>query len=76
MHNNIMAASSRDHPPMLSTGRYAQWQSRFMRYIDTRPTGPYKLVQDPYKLSHIIILGQLATDESLEVPERTAVETF
>ncbi|GJU32612.1 retrovirus-related pol polyprotein from transposon TNT 1-94 [Tanacetum coccineum] len=37
MHNNIMAAGSRDHPPMLATGRYPQWQSRFLRYIDTRP---------------------------------------
>ncbi|GKD40859.1 hypothetical protein Tco_1261066 [Tanacetum coccineum] len=27
MHNNIMAAGSRDLPPMLATGRYAQWQS-------------------------------------------------
>nr|GFB54272.1 hypothetical protein [Tanacetum cinerariifolium] len=27
MHNDIMAAGSRDHPPMLATGRYAQWQS-------------------------------------------------
>ncbi|GJW05976.1 retrovirus-related pol polyprotein from transposon TNT 1-94 [Tanacetum coccineum] len=27
MHNNIMAAGSRDRPPMLATGRYAQWQS-------------------------------------------------
>nr|GEW60994.1 hypothetical protein [Tanacetum cinerariifolium] len=25
MHNNIMAAGSRDHPPMLATGRYPQW---------------------------------------------------
>ncbi|GJQ89535.1 hypothetical protein Tco_0000674 [Tanacetum coccineum] len=37
MHNNSMAAGSRDHPPMLATGRYAQWKSRFLRYIDTRP---------------------------------------
>ncbi|GKD36008.1 hypothetical protein Tco_1251517 [Tanacetum coccineum] len=37
MHNNIMAAGSRDHPPMLATRRYSQWQSHFMRYIDTRP---------------------------------------
>ncbi|GJY76406.1 hypothetical protein Tco_0481522 [Tanacetum coccineum] len=37
MHNNIMAAGSRDRPPMLATGRYAQWRSRFLRYIDTRP---------------------------------------
>ncbi|GJW80573.1 hypothetical protein Tco_0144548 [Tanacetum coccineum] len=39
MHNNIMAAGSRDRSPMLATGRYAQWQSRFLRYIDTRPNG-------------------------------------
>ncbi|GJT08767.1 cyclin-L1-1 [Tanacetum coccineum] len=39
IHNNIMAAGSRDRPPMLATGRYAQWRSRFLRYIDTRPNG-------------------------------------
>nr|GEU71638.1 hypothetical protein [Tanacetum cinerariifolium] len=39
MHNNIMASGSRDRPPMLATGRYPQWQSRFLRYIDTRPNG-------------------------------------
>ncbi|GJV47425.1 hypothetical protein Tco_1437637 [Tanacetum coccineum] len=39
MHNNIMAAGSRDHPPMLATGRYAQWRSWFLQYIDTRPNG-------------------------------------
>ncbi|GKC67007.1 hypothetical protein Tco_1099605 [Tanacetum coccineum] len=37
MHNNIMAVGSKDRPPMLATGRYAQWQSRSLRYIDTRP---------------------------------------
>nr|GEW41868.1 hypothetical protein [Tanacetum cinerariifolium] len=39
MHNNIMAAGSRDHPPMLATRIYAQWQSCFLRYTDTRPNG-------------------------------------
>nr|GEU29817.1 hypothetical protein [Tanacetum cinerariifolium] len=39
MHNNIMAAGSRDRPPMLSPGRYPQWRSRFLRYVDTRPNG-------------------------------------
>nr|GEY36494.1 hypothetical protein [Tanacetum cinerariifolium] len=39
MHNNIMAVGSRDRPPMLATGRYAQWRSRFLRYIDTRSNG-------------------------------------
>nr|GEU64203.1 hypothetical protein [Tanacetum cinerariifolium] len=39
MHNDIMAASSRDRPPTLAMGRCAQLQSRFLRYIDTRPNG-------------------------------------
>nr|GEZ73329.1 hypothetical protein [Tanacetum cinerariifolium] len=34
-----MAAGSRDRPPMLATGRYAQWRSQFLRYIHTRPNG-------------------------------------
>ncbi|GKD53036.1 retrovirus-related pol polyprotein from transposon TNT 1-94 [Tanacetum coccineum] len=79
MHNNIMVVGLRDRPPMLATGRYAQCQSRFMRYIDTRPNGEALkkcILQGPYKLSHIIIPGQPATDESLEVLERTTVETF
>ncbi|GKA88760.1 hypothetical protein Tco_0810524 [Tanacetum coccineum] len=79
MHNNIMTAGSRDRPPMLAMGRYAQWQSRFMRYVDTKPNGEAlkKCILDgPYKFSNIIIPGQHATDESLEVPERTTLETF
>ncbi|GKA95185.1 hypothetical protein Tco_0817223 [Tanacetum coccineum] len=39
MHNNIMANVSRGHPPMLTTRRYAQWQSHFLRYINTRLNG-------------------------------------
>ncbi|GJW74991.1 hypothetical protein Tco_0134361 [Tanacetum coccineum] len=67
IHNNIMAAGSRDHPPMLATGRYTQWQSRFMRYVNTKPNGEALgkcILQGPYKLSNIINPGQLATDES------------
>nr|GEW85235.1 hypothetical protein [Tanacetum cinerariifolium] len=66
MHNNIMAAGSRDRPSMLAAGRYPQWRSRFLRYIDIRPngealrkcilSGPYKpttiLVQDDYPAIH------------------------
>ncbi|GKE29517.1 hypothetical protein Tco_1444901 [Tanacetum coccineum] len=39
MHNNIMAAGSKDRPPMLGPGRYSQWRSRFLRYIDMKPNG-------------------------------------
>nr|GEU46961.1 hypothetical protein [Tanacetum cinerariifolium] len=37
MHNNIMATGLRDRPPMLAPGRYPQWHSQFLRYVDTRP---------------------------------------
>ncbi|GKA18587.1 integrase, catalytic region, zinc finger, CCHC-type containing protein [Tanacetum coccineum] len=39
MHNNIMAAGSKERPPMLGPGRYSQWRSRFLRYIDMKPNG-------------------------------------
>ncbi|GJU26102.1 hypothetical protein Tco_1164723 [Tanacetum coccineum] len=34
-----MAAGSRDRPPMLAIGRYAQWKLCFLIYIGTRPNG-------------------------------------
>nr|GFA70545.1 hypothetical protein [Tanacetum cinerariifolium] len=53
MHNDIMAAGFEDRSPTLATGRYAQWQSLFMRYVDMKPNmqdlkncilnGPYQL---------------------------------
>ncbi|GKA04573.1 hypothetical protein Tco_0683693 [Tanacetum coccineum] len=39
MHNNIMAAGSKECPRMLALGRYSQWRSCFIRYIDTKPDG-------------------------------------
>ncbi|GJX89305.1 hypothetical protein Tco_0341319 [Tanacetum coccineum] len=68
MHNHIMAAGSRDCPPMLATRRYAQWQSRFMRYVDTKPNGA--------ALKKCILQGQLTTNNSPTFPERTIPETF
>ncbi|GJV29243.1 hypothetical protein Tco_1385691 [Tanacetum coccineum] len=79
MHNNIMAAGSRDRPPMLATGRYAQWQSHFLRYIDTRPNGDALrkcILEGPYKLTTVIIPILPTTNDSQEVPERTAVKTL
>ncbi|GJS43119.1 hypothetical protein Tco_0568162 [Tanacetum coccineum] len=58
MHNNIMAVGSRDRPPMLATGRYAQWKSCFMRYIDTKPNSVAIrkcILQGPCELSELII---------------------
>ncbi|GJT44156.1 retrovirus-related pol polyprotein from transposon TNT 1-94 [Tanacetum coccineum] len=72
-----MAAGSRDRPPMLETGIYAQWQSHFLRYIDTRPNGDSLrkcILEGPYQLTTIIIPAIPATTDSLAVPARTAVE--
>ncbi|GJZ38065.1 hypothetical protein Tco_0584256 [Tanacetum coccineum] len=79
MHNNIMAAGSRDRPPILATGRYAQWQSRFLRYIDTIPNGDALrkcILEGPYTPSTVIIPAVPAIENSSVVPERTTVETI
>ncbi|GKD92420.1 hypothetical protein Tco_1372257 [Tanacetum coccineum] len=78
MHNNIMAASSRDHPPMLAIGRYAQWRSRFLRYIDTRPNGDalWKcILKGPYTPTIVTTPVVPAIEDSPAVPEQTTVET-
>nr|GEW56487.1 retrovirus-related Pol polyprotein from transposon TNT 1-94 [Tanacetum cinerariifolium] len=79
MHNNIMAAGSRDRPPMLATGRYVQWQSCFLRYIDTRTNGDAMrkcILEGPYTLYTVIIPAVPVTDDSPEVPKRITVETI
>ncbi|GJR15286.1 hypothetical protein Tco_0797938 [Tanacetum coccineum] len=79
MHNNIMAASLWDRPPMLTLGRYAQWQSRFLRYIDTRPNGDALrkcILEGPYQLTTVTIPAVPAIENSPKVLERTAVETL
>ncbi|GKC21998.1 retrovirus-related pol polyprotein from transposon TNT 1-94 [Tanacetum coccineum] len=78
MHNNIMAAGSRDRPPMLATGRYAQWRSRFLRYIDTRPNGDalWKcILEGPYTPTIVTTPAVPAIENSPAVPEQTTVET-
>nr|GEV02112.1 hypothetical protein [Tanacetum cinerariifolium] len=78
MHNNIMAASSRDHPPMLTTGRYPQWRSRFLRYIDTRPNGKALrkcILSGPYKPTTVLVQAVEATDDSPAILKHTTVET-
>nr|GEX67523.1 hypothetical protein [Tanacetum cinerariifolium] len=78
MHNNIMAASSRDRPPMLATGRYPQWRLRFLRYINTRPHGEALrkcILSGPYKPTTVLVQAVEATDDSSAIPEHTTVET-
>nr|GEX79184.1 hypothetical protein [Tanacetum cinerariifolium] len=78
MHNNIMAAVSRDRPPMLAPGRYPQWRSRFLRYVDTRPNGEALrkcIMSGPYKPTTVLVHAVEATDNSRAVAEHTTVET-
>nr|GEY17881.1 hypothetical protein [Tanacetum cinerariifolium] len=73
-----MAAGSRDRPPMLATGRYPQWRSRLLRYIDTRPNGEALrkcILSGPYKPTTILVQAVEAIDDSSVIPEHTTVET-
>nr|GEX54191.1 UBN2 domain-containing protein [Tanacetum cinerariifolium] len=77
MHNNIMAAGSRDRPPMLATGRYPQWRSRFLRYIDTRPNGDALrkcILNGSYIPTTVVVQAVAATNDSSAVPEHTTVD--
>ncbi|GKC92872.1 hypothetical protein Tco_1158314 [Tanacetum coccineum] len=67
MHNNIMAAGSRNRPKMLAIGRYAQWRSWFLRYIDTRPNGNalWKcILKGPYTTTIVTTPVASATEDS------------
>nr|GFB25892.1 hypothetical protein [Tanacetum cinerariifolium] len=71
-------AGSRDRPPMLATGRYPQWRSRFLRYIDTRPNGEVLrkcILSGPYKITTVLVQAVDATDDSSAIPDNTIVET-
>nr|GFA81829.1 hypothetical protein [Tanacetum cinerariifolium] len=52
---------------MLATGRYPQWRSRFLRYIDTRPNSDALrkcILSGPYKPTTILVQVVDATDDS------------
>ncbi|GJU29047.1 hypothetical protein Tco_1172636 [Tanacetum coccineum] len=68
-----MAAGSRDRPPMLATGRYAQWRSRFLRYIDTRPNGDALrkcILTGPYTPTMVTTPAVPATENSPEILQK------
>nr|GEX02826.1 copia protein [Tanacetum cinerariifolium] len=72
-----MAAGSSDRQPMLVMGRYAQWRSHCLRYIDTRPNVDALrkcILEGPYTASTVIIPDVPTTDNSPAVPEQTTVE--
>ncbi|GJV01482.1 retrovirus-related pol polyprotein from transposon TNT 1-94 [Tanacetum coccineum] len=78
MHNNIMAAGSKDRPPMLGPGRYSQWRSRFLRYIDTKPNGEglrKSILSGPYVPSTVLVQAVAATEGVPAVQQHTTIET-
>ncbi|GJR48069.1 retrovirus-related pol polyprotein from transposon TNT 1-94 [Tanacetum coccineum] len=79
MHNNIMAAGSKDRPPMLGPGRYSQWRSRFLWYIDTKPNGgglKKSILSGPYVPTTVQVQAVEATEVRPAVPQHTSVETI
>ncbi|GJV39087.1 hypothetical protein Tco_1417527 [Tanacetum coccineum] len=78
MHNNIMAAGSKDRPPMLGPGRYSQWRSRFLWYIDTKPNGEglrKSILSGPYVPSTVLVQAVAATEGVPAVQQHTTIET-
>ncbi|GKC38272.1 uncharacterized mitochondrial protein-like protein [Tanacetum coccineum] len=79
MHNDMMAAGSKDRPPMLATRRYAQWQSCFMRYVDTKPNMKELkkcILNGPYVMTRILVPAKPAIEIDPPVPEHTVQETY
>ncbi|GJZ16418.1 reverse transcriptase domain-containing protein [Tanacetum coccineum] len=79
MHNNIMAAGSKDRPPMLGPGRYSQWRSRFLRYIDTKNNGEGLkkcILNGPYVPTSVLIQAVPAAEGRPAVQQHTAIETI
>ncbi|GJV49529.1 hypothetical protein Tco_1439741 [Tanacetum coccineum] len=79
MHNNIMAAGSKDRPPMLGPGRYSQWRSRFLRYLDTKSNGEYLrkcIFEGPYTPTNVLIAAVEAAENILPVAAHEEAETI
>nr|GEW72074.1 hypothetical protein [Tanacetum cinerariifolium] len=79
MHNDIMAAGSKDHLSMLAMRRYAQWHSCFIRYVDTKLNMKELkkcIFYGPYVMRRVLVLAKPATKTDLAVPEYTVPETY
>ncbi|GKB30003.1 hypothetical protein Tco_0869404, partial [Tanacetum coccineum] len=79
MHNNIMAAGSKDRPPMLGPGRYSQWRSRFLRYLDTKSNGEYLrkcIFKGPYTPTSVLIAVVEAAENIPPVAAHEEAETI
>ncbi|GJS01187.1 hypothetical protein Tco_0317695 [Tanacetum coccineum] len=79
MHNDIMEAGSKERLPMLAPGNYAQWSSRFMRYIDTKPNNDQLrqcIEKGPYILIELVTSEVPAEGDNPVQPQGVREETY
>ncbi|GJV04085.1 retrovirus-related pol polyprotein from transposon TNT 1-94 [Tanacetum coccineum] len=77
MHNNIMAVGLKDRPPMLGPGRYSQWRSHFLWYIDKKPNGEglrKSILSGPYMPSTVLFQAIAATEGNPAIQQHTTIE--
>ncbi|GJT23625.1 retrovirus-related pol polyprotein from transposon TNT 1-94 [Tanacetum coccineum] len=67
MHNNIMAAGSKDRPPMLGPGRYSQWRSRFLRKLEGHPCSSQIPAIRNYELFKLLMHANTANEMWLAI---------
>ncbi|GJS63590.1 retrovirus-related pol polyprotein from transposon TNT 1-94 [Tanacetum coccineum] len=75
----VVISGSKDRLPMLGPGKYSQWRSRFLWYIDTKPNGEglrKSILSGPYVPSTILVqakmwiaIKRLQQGESLNVQD-------
>ncbi|GJU33594.1 hypothetical protein Tco_1181948 [Tanacetum coccineum] len=79
MHNDIMVAGSKKRPPMLASGSYAQWKSRFMRYVNTKPNRELlkkTIYEGPYIMTEITHPKTLEDGDRPRLQGYTEKETY
>ncbi|GJZ98341.1 hypothetical protein Tco_0670794 [Tanacetum coccineum] len=79
MHNDIMAAGLKESLPMLASGNYAQWSSRFMRYIDTKLNNDQLrqcIEKGPYILIELVTSEVSAEGDNPVQPQGVGEETY
>ncbi|GJT94689.1 hypothetical protein Tco_1090207 [Tanacetum coccineum] len=79
IHNDIMITGSRERPPMRAPSHYAQWSSRFIRYVDTKSNKDqlrHCIEQGPYKLTKIVTKAVPPVGDEPGKPLRVEKETY
>nr|GEU56175.1 hypothetical protein [Tanacetum cinerariifolium] len=72
LHNAIMEAGGKDHPPMLAPDNYVLWKSKIKRYTDTKPNHElihYCLQNPPYEYKWIdkaVLVAEGSTETTTE----------